>query len=140
MLECLACSSCAHPPRHAECLCLPPNLHLSLTRSHTAVPGASGLYQAGPRNSLFAARSLSCWVANACYQAAIMFAMVIKATPAIYADRRSGMTYTHWEVGAPSKLPCALPLLTHSEVHSLSTNPSSLCMVSRFLPETACSP
>ena len=58
----------------------------------------AGLYQAGPRNKLFSAWALGCWMANACYQASVMFAMVIKATPAIYADRSSGKTYTHWEV------------------------------------------
>lgn len=65
------------------------------------MPACAGLYQAGPQNRLFSVWALSCWMLTACYQAAIMFAMVIQATRAIYADRSSGMTYTHWEV-APS--------------------------------------
>ena len=85
----------------------------------------AGLYQTGPRNQLFDAWTLFCWVANACYQAAIMFAMVIKATPAIYADRSSGKTFSHWEVGRLCRdihfgylkaQPCKLSLMPVSNI------------------------
>ena len=58
----------------------------------------AGLYQAGPKNRLFGAWTLGGWLVNACYQAAIMFAMVMEATRPIYADRASGRTYSHWQV------------------------------------------
>ena len=55
-------------------------------------------------------------MANAAFQALLMFAMVMLATQAIYADRASGTTFTHWEVCFPSffeaaatwKGPCSL--------------------------------
>jgi hypothetical protein len=59
---------------------------------------SAGLYQAGPRNLHFRWRALAGWVANAAFQALLMFAMVMLATQAIYADRASGTTFTHWEV------------------------------------------
>lgn len=44
------------------------------------------------------------WLLNAVFQAALMFAMVMFATQAIYSDRSSGTTFSHWEVtpGSPS--------------------------------------
>ena len=59
---------------------------------------AAGLYQAGPKNIYFRPRALAGWLLNAVFQAALMFVMVIFATQAIYADRSSGTTFSHWEV------------------------------------------
>ncbi|KAK9787844.1 hypothetical protein WJX73_000953 [Symbiochloris irregularis] len=60
----------------------------------------AGLYQYGPKNKLFNAWTLSWWLANACYQAAIMFAMVITATQAVHAGRSTGRPYSLWQVGS----------------------------------------
>ena len=58
----------------------------------------AGLYQAGPKNLYFRPRALAGWLLNAVFQAAVMFVMVMYATQAIYSDRSSGTTFSHWEV------------------------------------------
>lgn len=57
-----------------------------------------GLYQAGPKNIYFRPSALAGWLLNAVFHAALMFVMVIYATRAIYSDRSSGTTFSHWEV------------------------------------------
>ena len=51
------------------------------------------------------------WLINAVYQAAVLFTSVIYATRATFADRASGMPWTHWEV----RNLCLLP-----EAHAVS--------------------
>ena len=62
----------------------------------------AGLYQAGPRNLYFRPRALAGWLLNAVFQAGVMFVMVMYATRAIYSDRASGTTFSHWEVRCKS--------------------------------------
>ena len=76
----------------------------------------AGLYQAGPRNLYFRPRALAGWLLNAVFQAAVMFVMVMYATQAIYSDRSSGTTFSHWEV-ASAALGACIPT-THQVVCS----------------------
>ncbi|KAK9844803.1 hypothetical protein WJX74_007043 [Apatococcus lobatus] len=59
-----------------------------------------GLYQAGPKNLCFSYRSVAYWLANAFMHAGMLFTMVILGTRSTQVDRKSGRTYTHWEVGS----------------------------------------
>ena len=77
----------------------------------------AGLYQAGPRNLYFSWRALAGWLANAVFQAVVMFVMVMSATKATYADRASGTTFTHWEV--PPSQPSSTPKQTLMEAIDL---------------------
>ncbi|BDA43574.1 Phospholipid-transporting ATPase 3 [Coccomyxa sp. Obi] len=76
-----------------------------------------GLYQAGPKNLYFRPWALAGWVVNAIFQAAVMFVMVMFATQSIYADRSSGTTFTHWEVG--SILFTVVVVTVHLEIASI---------------------
>ena len=60
---------------------------------------AAGLYQVGPRNQRFSMGAISLWLLNACYQAGIMFAMVICGTYNTHIARPNGQTFSHWQVG-----------------------------------------
>ena len=58
----------------------------------------------GQRTSIFALEPWQDWLLNAVFQAVLMFLVVMYATQAIYADRSSGTTFSHWEVPTASHM------------------------------------